>query len=76
MPRDHSPRYLVENQNRSAPPSEFENRLADGLEAAFLAGASDLDELVRALNDAGVLAPDGTPWTAASFTDEITRLGA
>ena len=62
-------------QTRAAPPSEYENRLADALVECFGAGIEELDALVARLNAMGVQAPDGTPWTAASFEREMARLG-
>ncbi len=68
----------VENivwQTRAAPPSEYENRLADALVECFGAGIEEIAALVTRLNAMGVQAPDGTPWTAASFEREMARLG-
>ncbi len=68
----------VENivwQTRAAPPSEYENRLADALVECFGAGIEEIAVLVTRLNAMGVQAPDGTPWTAASFEREMARLG-
>ena len=62
-------------QTRAAPPSEYENRLADALVECFAAGIEDVNALVARLNELGVQAPDGTPWTAASFEREMARLG-
>jgi hypothetical protein len=62
-------------QTRAAPPSEYENRLGDALVECFAAGIEDLSALVARLNELGVQAPDGTPWTAASFEREMARLG-
>lgn len=62
-------------QTRAAPPSEYENRLADALVACFGAGIEELEPLVARLNEMGVQAPDGTPWTSASFEREMARLG-
>ena len=62
-------------QTRAAPPSEYENRLGDALVECFAAGVEDLSALVARLNELGVQAPDGTPWTAASFEREMARLG-
>ncbi|MCP4327935.1 MAG: hypothetical protein GY791_05790 [Alphaproteobacteria bacterium] len=62
-------------QTRPAPPTEYENRLGDALEACFEAGITELEPLVARLNDIGVPAPDGSPWTAASFEAEMKRLG-
>jgi hypothetical protein len=57
-------------------PTDYERTLGDALEAAFAAGHRELGALVAALNAAGALAPDGTPWTEARFQAEMRRLGA
>lgn len=67
--------YLEPNQTRSAPPTEFENRLGDAIEAAYAAGVHDLDGLVARLAADGPQHPDGNPWTATSFTELIAELG-
>ena len=59
----------------SGTPSEYESRLADALEAVFGAGCRELDEIVAALNSAGVAPPGGGTWTAALFEAEMRRLG-
>jgi hypothetical protein len=63
-------------QHRAEPPSEFENRLGDALEAIFAAGVDDLPGVVEALNRAALRDRAGHPWTEASFQAEIRRLGA
>ncbi len=63
-------------QNRTAPPSEYENALGDAFEAVFENGAATLDDVVAGLNDMGFRMPDGQAWTAATFESEMTRLGA
>ena len=62
-------------QTRAAPPSEYENRLGDALVECFAAGLDALEPLVARLNEMGVMAPGGAPWTAASFEREMARLG-
>jgi hypothetical protein len=62
-------------QTRAAPPSEYENRLGDALVECFGAGIETIDALVARLNEIGVQAPDGAPWTPASFEREMARLG-
>ena len=57
-------------------PSDYETKLGDALEAAFTAGHHELPSLVDALNRAGVMAPDGTPWTAERFQADMRKLGA
>ena len=39
-------------------------------------GVQDLSGLVARLNEAGVPAPNGQPWTAELFQKEMKRLGA
>jgi hypothetical protein len=62
-------------QTRAAPPTAAETRLADALQAIFAAEVHDLPGIVARLNAAGPLAPDGAPWTEASFAAELARLG-
>ena len=62
-------------QTRPAPPTEFENRLADALIACFEAGITELDPLVRRLNDMGMRTPDGNDWTPENFAATLDRMG-
>ena len=62
-------------QTRSAPPTDFENRLGDALVACFEEGIDELGPLVARLNEMGVHAPDGTPWTVDAFEREMESLG-
>jgi hypothetical protein len=68
--------YLEPHQARTGAPDEYQNALADAIEAAFAAGHHDLDALVRRLNEAGPPAPSGSAWTAELFCAEMQRLGA
>lgn len=63
-------------QTRDHAATEYENRLGDALESAFEAGADSAEAMASHLNGAGVHAPDGTPWTAASFESVMRELGA
>jgi hypothetical protein len=63
-------------QTRGEAPSAYEAALTDALEEMFGAGIESLPDIVAGLNDRKVLAPDGSPWTEASFQSEIKRLGA
>jgi len=65
----------LEWQTRAAPPTEFENRLADALERAFAAGAETLADVVARLNEMQVLDASGARWSEASFEAEMRRLG-
>lgn len=71
MPSKPAPRYVDPHQARTRPPSDYENRLGDALEAAFEAGAWDLPELVACLNESRTPAPDGKPWTVESFPSHL-----
>jgi len=66
---------LIRWQTRPAPPSEYENALGDALEALFSREIYDLDAIVAGLNESGPAAPDGEPWTEASFQAAMKRLG-
>lgn len=68
--------YLVEHQARSVPPTPYEIKLAGAVEEVFGGGRHDLDGLVDGLNQLGMLAPNGEPWTADGFTAEMARMGA
>lgn len=70
------PLYLEPVQAQTAPPTEYENKLGDALEAAFADGIDELEPLVAWLNDVGVRAPNGEAWTPDLFETEIKRLGA
>jgi hypothetical protein len=70
------PLYLEPVQAQTAPPTEYENKLGDALEAAFADGIEALEPLVARLNDMGVRAPNGEAWTPDLFETEIKRLGA
>jgi hypothetical protein len=63
-------------QTRDHTPTAYENRLGDALEAAFESGADSPEEMAAHLNGAGMPAPDGAPWTAASFEAVMRELGA
>jgi hypothetical protein len=63
-------------QQRSAPPTEYENALGDALEKVFGDGAETIEQVVAGLNAINCRAGDGQPWTAASFEAEMARLGA
>lgn len=62
-------------QTRSAPPTDYENALADALVACFEDGITELSALVDALNARGALGPDGAAWTPERFEREMARLG-
>lgn len=62
-------------QTRGEAPTKYEAALTDALEDIFGSDIDTLPEIVSALNERNVLAPDGTPWTEDSFQTEIKRLG-
>jgi len=63
-------------QTRDHAPTAYENQLGDALEAAFESGADSPEAMAAHLNSAGVHAPDGALWTAASFETAMRELGA
>ena len=65
----------IEWQNRAEPPSPFEDRIGDALEAIFAKGIDELPAVVRELNSAAVRDRDGNAWTEESFQAEMKRLG-
>jgi len=65
----------VVQQTRSAAPGEFEQRLAQKIEAAFIDGATSLDALVAYLNDNGLAAPDDRPWQETSLLTYLQQQG-
>lgn len=75
MPRPLPDPYLVVHQTRSAPPTEWEESLADAIEDGFAAGHWELDALVAFVRERGVTDPAGAPWTVESFPAELARLG-
>ncbi len=62
-------------QTRGAPPTEWENRLGDALEAIFGDGVEDLPTVVARLNEMGMRDGSGAPWTEETFRREMARLG-
>ena len=72
---ERSDRYLNPHQARLREPTAYESLLGDALERAFGAGIHDLGGVVAALNRTGPNAPNGAPWTEASFTALMAQLG-
>ena len=66
--------HLQPFQARTTEPTPYELKLAGAIEEVFGSGRHDLDGLVDGLNDLGVPAPGGAPWTSESYTTEIERL--
>jgi hypothetical protein len=63
-------------QTRDHAATDYENRLGDAIESAFEADANSPEAMAAHLNGMGVHAPDGAPWTAASFEAVMRELGA
>lgn len=68
--------YNEIHQNRSTPPTAYENLLGDSIERAYSQGIHDLEGLVAYLNNAGPSGPNGQAWTSAIYQHEMSRLGA
>lgn len=68
--------YLDIHQSRTHEPTPYEYKLAATLEEVFTKEGHELADVVDGLNARQVRAPDGAPWTEASFRAEMNRLGA
>ncbi len=63
-------------QTRAAPPTAYEQALADALQAIFAEEIDDLPRIIARLDANGVTPPAGAArWTEASFRAELARLG-
>ena len=71
----YDPPTLLQWQNRSAPPTEYEQALADALQEIFVEEVYDLPGIVGRLNESGVKTPEEGGWTEANFQAEMRRLG-
>ncbi len=69
------PKDVIWQQRRDRTPSDYENAMGDALEKIFDEGIEDLDGIVQRLNELDVASSDGAQWTAASFQEEIAKLG-
>jgi hypothetical protein len=67
--------YLSPRQSSAAPPTAWEQELANAIESVFSNGARELDELVAGLNASRVRPPEGGDWTAESFAASMRKLG-
>ncbi len=68
------PPYIEPRQAQRREATDYENRLGDALEAAFAAGAWDINSLIEQLKTAGIHPPQGGSWTATNFRDVIDEL--
>ena len=66
--------YVNPRQAQHRAPTDYENRLGDAIEAAFAAGAWELDALVARLNADGIRTPDGREWTVENFESTVKGL--
>jgi len=63
-------------QTRLHPQTDFERRLADALEGAFIDGVTELDALIARLNADGMRDEENRAWTEESFCAVMAKLGA
>lgn len=63
-------------QTRQAVPDEYENALADAVEAIYAEGGRTPLDFARALNRLGVRCVSASGWTAQSVELEMSRLGS
>lgn len=75
MPLPLPPPFLEPHQSRSEPPTGWEDRLAEAIEAAFAAGHWDLPGLVEFVQARGVDDREGRPWTTETFQRQLDELG-
>lgn len=75
-PHLNEPEDIVWQQRLAREPTAYENAVGEALERLFDEGIEDLDGIVAGLNRLEVPSPDGAPWTARTFQDEIAKLGA
>ncbi len=61
-------------QTRMRPPTSYENVLGDALEHVFEGGATNLEEVVAALNASSLKTPEGASWTAQNYETTLARL--
>lgn len=52
----------------------YRDALGDGLEAVLGAGAQELGDIVKGLNERHVTGPSGEPWTEERLAAELNRL--
>ncbi len=71
----YDPPALIPWQTRAAVPTDYEQALADAMQAAFGDEVYDLPGLVARLNASGVRPPQDGDWTEANFQAEMKRLG-
>ena len=75
MPTPISDRYIDPHQARTRAPTPYEDLLGDAIERAFGSGVTELPDMVARLNATGPACENGRPWTEASFTALMARLG-
>lgn len=68
--------YLDPHQTRTQEPTQWQQELANAIEAIFTKGARELDEVITGLNASRVRPPDGGKWTEQNFTVVMRELGA
>ena len=71
----HNGLYMEQWQAGSGTSDPYETALGDALEEIFGKGHHDLAEIVSALNDKGIMTPEGDVWTEENFPAMMERLG-
>ena len=61
-------------QTRRRTQTDYELRLSKEMEKAFAGGITELEDLVRHLNENDVFDETNKPWTSDSFCVAMTRL--
>jgi len=63
-------------QNRITPPTAYENSLGDALEKVFEAGAVELSDVIKKLNELSIKTPQDSLWNEENFCSEMSKLGS
>ena len=71
----HNGLYMEQWQAGDGKAGLYELSLGDTLEDIFGGGVHDLPGVVAALNDKGMVTPDGDPWTEENFPAVMEKLG-
>ena len=64
------------HQTRATPPTDYENNLGQALEEIFSENITEINDVVRRLNELGIQTHKGGTWTEEAFLSEMKRLGA
>jgi Recombinase-like helix-turn-helix domain len=67
--------YLEPRQSRTGAPTDWEQELANVIEAIFAKRSWELDQVVAGLNRSRIRPPTGGEWTKENFQTVMKELG-